>query len=633
MRVGLPSLPLCSATTGPMKTLIIDNYDSFTINLYQLLAELNGGEPPVSGSQRSGGVAAPRGVGLRQRRRLPGPGRPEAPDDVGVARAAISESDLPILGVCLGHQAIGHAFGANVVHAPRGMHGRASPVYHDGAGLFDGVPQGFSAVRYHSLVVDVGLPACLQRTAWTADGVLMGLRHRSRPLWGVQFHPESICTEQGRTILANFRALTAAWWRARPPLRRERILDLGGARTLSAVPGGLSPNDQRGVFEVTSERIEGWADPEAVFAELYARDPHAFWLDSSLAEEGQARFSFMGGSDGPHAARVSYRSKERVLTVCRAGRSFRHRESLFAYLERQVARHRPIHAPPLPFDFLGGYVGYLGYEMKGECGADYVHVSPDPDAQFLLADRLLAFDHLERVVTMVQLVRCDGDDAAGAGAWFAAVRRRIRGLRARSGVEWLPGGGPAWPAVEFHLHRGREEYLEGIARCLEAIGDGESYELCLTNEARARTRVDPFAMYSALRRRNPAPYAAFLRFGPELSVACSSPERFLRIDRHGDVESKPIKGTRPRGATPEEDARLREALRSSEKDRAENLMIVDLLRNDLGTVCEVGSVHVPVLMDVESYATVHQLVSTVRGHLRPGMSAVDCVRHPIPGGP
>ena len=143
--------------------------------------------------------------------------------------------------------------------------------------------------------------------------------------------------------------------------------------------------------------------------------------------------------------------------------------------------------------------------------------------------------------------------------------------------------------------------------------------------------MDALTVHRILRRLTPAPHAAFLRFF-DLAVASASPERFLRVDRAGWVESRPIKGTRPRGRDPREDEALREALRASPKDRAENLMIVDLVRNDLGRVCALGSISVPRLMEVESYAAVHQLVSTVRGRLLPGKTALDAIRSAFPGG-
>ena len=183
----------------------------------------------------------------------------------------------------------------------------------------------------------------------------------------------------------------------------------------------------------------------------------------------------------------------------------------------------------------------------------------------------------------------------------------------------------------FRLSRSEKTYLDNIETCLQEIHEGETYQVCLTNQIHTDTTPDPLAFYRTLRSINPAPYAAFLRFG-DVAMACSSPERFLQIDRQGWVETKPIKGTLPRGKTPEEDFILRERLRNSEKDQAENLMIVDLLRNDLGRVCAVGTVHVPKLMDVETYATVHQLVTTIRGQLRAGMSATDCIRNAFPGG-
>src|SRR3954452_4744100 len=192
-----------------LKTLLIDNYDSFTYNLFQLLAEANGEEPTVvrndgaSWSQLAGGDFDNVVIS-------PGPGTPSHSKDFGICGDAIRESDVPLLGVCLGHQGIGHFTGGQVVHAPEVMHGRLSAVYHDDSPLFADIPQGFQVVRYHSLCVPEPLPEELEGTAWTSDGVLMGLAHRSRPVWGVQFHPESIETEWGRQLPANFRDLTLA---------------------------------------------------------------------------------------------------------------------------------------------------------------------------------------------------------------------------------------------------------------------------------------------------------------------------------------------------------------------------------------------------------------------------------------
>ena len=177
----------------------------------------------------------------------------------------------------------------------------------------------------------------------------------------------------------------------------------------------------------------------------------------------------------------------------------------------------------------------------------------------------------------------------------------------------------------------RERYLEEIGECKRLLAEGETYEVCLTNSVLAAAPADPLALYRELRRVNPAPFSSYLRFGSAV-VLSSSPERFLRVGRDRWVEAKPIKGTSRRGATPAEDVQLAERLRGDEKNRAENLMIADLLRNDLGRVCEVGTVHVPELMRVESYETVHQLVTTVRGLLGEGRGPLDCVRACFPPG-
>jgi anthranilate synthase/aminodeoxychorismate synthase-like glutamine amidotransferase len=191
----------------PVRVLIIDNYDSFTYNLYQYLGEL-GAETRVV---RNDEVSPEEAVAAADRIVIsPGPG---TPDQAGISLDVLRHAAgrVPVLGVCLGHQALGQAFGGRVVRAPRLMHGKSSQIHHDGRTVFAGLPQPFTATRYHSLVVERdSVPAGLEVSAWTDDGVVMGLRHREYPLEGVQFHPESILTTSGKDLLRNFLNLGTA---------------------------------------------------------------------------------------------------------------------------------------------------------------------------------------------------------------------------------------------------------------------------------------------------------------------------------------------------------------------------------------------------------------------------------------
>jgi len=380
-----------------------------------------------------------------------------------------------------------------------------------------------------------------------------------------------------------------------------------------------------------ARRLERWVDPARAFEALYGDSPSAFWLDSSRTGGG-ARFSFMGDASGSLGATVSYDVEAGEVTVERAGETERRRESIFEYLERETSRPPsgclssptgPEKASGLPFDFRCGFAGYLGYELKADCGAPHGHRSGLPDASLVFAARMLAFDHEKGDSYLLALA--DPQTEAEAEAWLDATAARL----ATPPPPERRTAPATWP--EFRLARSEEQYVADIVVCKERLLDGESYEICLTNTVEAEVEADPLDLYMELRRVNPAPFAAYLRFG-DLAVLSSSPERFVRVDGQGEVEAKPIKGTVRRGGSPAEDARLAAELRASEKNRAENLMIVDLMRNDLGAVCEVGSVEVPALMEVETYETVHQLVSTVRGRLRRGGTALDCVRSCFPPG-
>jgi len=596
-----------------VKTLLIDNYDSFTYNLFQLLSEANGEEPVVV---RNDAMTWDELLANRDFDNIvisPGPGNPEREADFGVCAEAIKRAEVPLLGVCLGHQGLCAAYGGKVVHAPEAMHGRLSAITHEDGGLFAGLPREFQVVRYHSLCVE-DLPDELEATAWTSDGILMGVAHRERPQWGLQFHPESISTEYGRGMLARFRDLTIERSGRRPG---------GSVQVGERIPPGRGTGPD---LELRVRRLDAAHDTERAFHHLYGSSSDAFWLDSSMLD-GRARFSFMGDPSGPLAQTVTYDVGSRQLTVTAAGETRILEESIFDYLSREMRRLRYL-SDDLPFDFNCGFAGYLGYELKADCEGSDAHSSSMPDAFFVFADRMIAFDHLEGATYVLGI--CPRDEPEGTDRWIAETALRLAALPPIREPEWSEVATERDP-VHFNLARSHGQYLEDIEECKRQLIDGESYEICLTNKVTADVSPDPLPLYRTLRRVNPAPFSAFLRCG-DAAVLSSSPERFLSIGRDRWAEAKPIKGTVRRSPDPAEDVRLAEELRTDEKSRAENLMICDLLRNDLGVVSEIGTVHVPNLMHIESYETVHQLVSTVRGLMREDIEPPDCVRACFPGG-
>ncbi|EFC85489.1 aminodeoxychorismate synthase component I [Parafrankia sp. EUN1f] len=621
-----------------MRTLLIDNFDSYTYNLFQLVAEVNGVEPAVITNDTS----------LEELGRLdvydnviisPGPGRPDVDRDFGISAQVIAQAEAPVLGVCLGHQGIGAHEGARVQPAPKPRHGFLSSVRHDGTGLFRNIQSTFLAVRYHSLALADPLPAALRAVAWAEDDVIMAVEHRTRPLWGVQFHPESVATEHGRQLLANFRALTEQLARpGRSAGGRGAALPAGRAMVLPrrreddgrAQPGPVPALRTGRLHRLNVRTLPGAADAPAAFRELYGESPDAFWLDSSYRPEGLARFSFLGDASGPLGEVVSYQVGDPHVSVCSRGEVSLVPGTIFDYLEEALAK-RQIEGPDLPFDLRCGYVGYFGYELKADLGATNAHRSAAPDAAWMFVDRMIAIDHEEKTTYLLAL------EADGASDWIESTAARLALLSDSEEVRPTSAAGTSNPPpldqalVNGYLSRDRARYLADIDHCQAKLVAGESYEICLTNMVHLPAVDDGLVAYLALRRWNPAPYGAYFRLAG-VEVASSSPERFLRIDRNRWVESKPIKGTAPRGKDAAQDIQLCHELRTSPKTRAENLMIVDLLRNDLGRVCEIGSVHVPRLMATETYATVHQLVSTVRGRLRTDRSVIDCVRACFPGG-
>jgi para-aminobenzoate synthetase len=608
-----------------MKTLLVDNHDSYTYNVFHLLAAASGEEPMVVNNDA---------VSWRVLTRMdfdaivlsPGPGHPSRWHDFGVCSDILRYSETPVFGICLGHQGIGNLLEGTVNRAPMAMHGRLSRVMHEGKGLFKDVPQGFEVVRYHSLAITTPPGPEGSIVAWSDDGVVMGVEHTKRPIWGVQFHPESISTEYGQKIAENFYELAAQHRNGRStsrPAGRGTIAPRSRpARDPQSVP-------EQGEWELRMRTLEGQAPTEHVYEKLFGEAEPSFWLDSADAPTWLAQCSYMGTTAGPDSCFVEYDVDSGEIAVDRAGVHTVEHKSIFDYLDQELKRIAV--EPPEGVDrgLVGGYVGYLGYELKADCGSPNVHSSDMPDAALMLANRVVAVDHIKEKTYVFAL--CRGEDQE-AELWLDAAEELIAAAIAEPPAE-RPLAPPSDPGahVSFQSGRGRSRYLADIAKSQEELLAGESYEVCLTDQFSTNASPEPFDLYRQLRRSNPSPFAAFLRFG-DYAVVSSSPERFLSVDRDRKVMARPIKGTVSRTADPEENAARRKALEEDEKTYAEHLMIVDLLRNDLGIVCDVESVEVPDLMVVEGYATVYQMVSTIIGRLEQERSSVECVRACFPGG-
>lgn len=388
---------------------------------------------------------------------------------------------------------------------------------------------------------------------------------------------------------------------------------------------------------IRTRPLAAWRDPEAVFRARYADAPYAVWLDG-----GADAITGISVIAAAHSGSVFVTADAAAGTVTRStplGRApsgTTSTGSVFDVLAERLpgtvdgsgvlARD----AGPL------GWFGWFGYELGASLNDVPASTADTPDAAFLFIDRAIVFDHAARSVQLAWIAD-DGIETAGAGAaWAEQLAAALDALPAASGPSSgnTPAGRAATGAGRAASVRWRHEpdrYAQLIADCQAAIVRGDAYQLCLTNRVDVDARPDPAATYLALRESSPSHHGGYVRFG-DVALVSASPELFLHVDADGIVSTKPMKGTRPRGADPRRDDELRRELLASDKERAENLMIVDLMRNDLGRVAELGTVTVTSLLEVEEYAHVHQLVSTVQARLRHPLTALDVVRAAFPAG-
>ena len=413
---------------------------------------------------------------------------------------------------------------------------------------------------------------------------------------------------------------------------------------LPALAPVLAPElSARRGLRLRAQRLDERPDSAALFHSLYGGSPNAVWLDSSNSESAaiattraagpdresaqtaaeRSRFSIMADDGGTFGQSVSHRSGESLISAGSA--TVRVTGQFFRWLDTVWGR-RAVRAPEgYPGQFTLGWLGCLGYELKRETGGTDLPAAT-PDAALIFAGRAVVLDHAEGTAWLLALEAPDAED------WLEAAAAAVHQAAAPE-----PGGSTAVVLPQAPAFRSRdtgEAYRKKIAAAQHEIAEGNTYEVCLTTTLEARVpaaAVDPWRIYLALRGRNPAPFASFLRLDG-VTVASTSPERFLKIASDGGMRAEPIKGTRRRAADAQEDAWLRTDLATSLKDRAENIMIVDLLRNDLSHFAVPGSVTVSRLCAIESYATVHQMVSTIDARLLPGSSRAEAVAACFPAG-
>ncbi len=389
---------------------------------------------------------------------------------------------------------------------------------------------------------------------------------------------------------------------------------------------------------VLLEEVTLPAPPHEFFARLQDRD-HAFLLDSGLSSGGLGAYSFIGFEPF-----LVFRAKAGHITLTQDGVTQTHDGPPLAELQTLLRRHhRPrqvchlISDKPaasserLSLPFVGGAVGFFGYELCTQL-EKLPRARPDdlpaiPDCEFAFYDSLIAHEHATGRTWLV----ANPVASTPAATLLACLRTPLETPTAIDPVCHLISDKPsAPPAQKPTANFDFPSYSEAVGRIKAYIAAGDVYQVNLTQRFETPLPCEPYSLYLRLRGRSPAPFASYLSFG-DVRILSSSPERFLTLrDRH--VETRPIKGTRPRSSDPAADSRLAAELLASEKDRAELLMIVDLERNDLGRVCQFGSVKVEKLWQLESHPTVHHLVATVSGTLRDEIDVIDCVRASFPGG-
>ncbi|KAL1881948.1 hypothetical protein Daus18300_001002 [Diaporthe australafricana] len=702
------------------RVLFIDAYDSFSNNITSLLATLLDVDVFV--------LPIDTAISKHEFRRElshyeavvcgPGPGSPENEADVGLMSWLWELPDdelVPVLGVCLGFQSLVLSCGGKVRRLRRGLHGMVRKVEHRTTGednIFEGV-RDFNATLYHSLCADVGQdtmkdwrdgmwdhPAGLcdiVPLAWVEedrdDGqdeerVLMAMKHQRKPFWGLQYHPESVCTEEaGNQVIRNWFKQALRWnyenrvatssdgsdIRASRAFKRsllQQVASVDGDRELgrNAWESLLRDGDQKLLYKsrsIETRPARGVEVPDIVEI-LGCTDTNHVILDSANGNQPRAKTgvdvrgrSSIIALNVDESVRIESHTGDNFISIQFPGQplhnvSFQPGENVWhllaefhAYKRSSLETHGGIVPHESDVPFLGGFVGYVTYEQ----GLSDIGIAQSQEREHRRPDVCLAWAtksivvHHEEGVLHIQ-------DLEGDTQWIASVAAKLEGSdiwrhgRRTKSKESVQSS----PALETQIRKPEQAKYEAKVRmCQEYIAAGDSYELCLTDQTHITRTVAPekkgwhmkqsavpsqcpdsiarktiqhsdtsWDLYRTLRKRNPAPFASYIRLGGATLIS-SSPERFLQYDRSGLCSMKPMKGTVKKSSEPADGCATSleeaEAILHIPKEEAENLMIVDLVRHDMHGVCGAGQVWVPELLKVEEYQTVYQMITVVEGQL------------------
>jgi anthranilate synthase component 1 len=396
---------------------------------------------------------------------------------------------------------------------------------------------------------------------------------------------------------------------------------------------------RRGTFvPVVKEIMADLLTPVSAFLKIAEHSDYAFLFESVEGGEQVARYSFLGKDPF-----LVLRSRGGRTVVDRSGVTTETQEPFVPVLRRLMAEFRAPFVPGLP-RFTGGAVGFIGYDASVgfepaladawknalwmRTGTGQPETGNEDDAGFMLFDTVLAFDHVKHRILIIANARVRPDEDLSALYQFACAKIQFLERELERGLSQARPAGRRSPEIRSNITR--ETYEAGVRAIKERIAAGDIYQAVLSHRFEAQVDAEPLTVYRALRHVNPSPYMYFIRMG-RFAIVGSSPEMLVRVEGRR-VETHPIAGTRPRGRDEDEDLRLADELKRNEKERAEHVMLVDLGRNDLGRVCEFGSVRVPQYMGLERYSHVMHLVSTVEGRLAEERDHLDALVSCFPAG-